>query len=225
MTVIVLNAWQIFFRGGPMMWPILLLSIVAVTIGINRFMAMGALERRMKLDKKLLIESLQQGKLKDTVRLCDEQSRVLSKILKAGIIHFGASRDLMKAAMEEEVELRAAQLKEQMQILTFIINAAPLLGLLGTINAMAVVFHAVQVRSNVLSPLTAGELASGIWQALLTTSAGLVVAILSYGIYTICSMRINAALNFIGFFVLETTTILQQLAQLKKASTEQGHED
>ena len=224
MTVVVMSAWQIFFKGGPMMWPILLLSIVALAIGINRLMVLIPLEGRLSLERQTLLESLRQGNLKDTLRLCQEKSGLLAGVLKAGILKFGASRDLIKGAMEEVWDYEAPQLKKHMAILALIVNAAPLMGLLGTVNAMIVVFHAVQIRSNVLNPLTAGELASGIWQALLTTVAGLVVGILSFAMHGFCAGRVNAVVAGVEHAMAQMTNVLQQLAELKRLDQEQGHD-
>ncbi len=225
MTVIVMNAWQIVLKGGPMMWPILLLSVVAMAIGINRLRVLGQIERGSSVEKEKLLTSLRQGHLKDTLRACEESKGLLGRILKAGIMRFGSSRDLMRGAMEEVFELEEGRAKEHMGILALITNIAPLLGLLGTVNAMTVVFHASVVRSNVLSPLTAGELASGIWQALLTTAAGLVVGILSFSMHAFCAMRINAMLVYARRAITEMANVLEQLSELKRVPGEQGNED
>jgi biopolymer transport protein ExbB len=225
MTVVIMNAWQVLFKGGPMMWPILLLSIIAMAIGFNRLMVLFALEKKLSAHKQVLFESLRQGRLKETLRICDQNPGILSSLLKAGILKFDASRDIIKGDMEEVLDYEVSRVKEYTDILSLIVNLAPLIGLLGTINAMAVVFHAVQIRSNVLNPLTAGELASGIWQAILTTAAGLTVAILAFAMYSFCAARINAVIAYLQRAVLEMINILQQLSELKRvAAQEQGDE-
>ncbi len=217
MTVIVMNAWAVFLRGGPMMWPILLLSVVAMGIGLNRLIVLFSADRGLSSEKHKLLESLRQGRLKETLRLCEQQPGLLAGILRQGILKFGSSRDLVKGAMEEALDGEVMRLKKHMDLLSLIINASPLLGLLGTVNAMTVVFHAVQIRSNVLNPLTAGELASGIWQALLTTAAGLVVAILGFIMYGFCAMRINAIISYLQRSIIEMTNVLQQLSEVNPA--------
>ena len=224
MTVAVMNAWQILFKGGPMMWPILFLSITALAIGINRLMVLSAAQRQLSIEKKALLGSLRQGRLKETMRLCEERQGLLAGILKEGILMFGSSRDLIKGVMEEVSDHEVARLKEHMGLLSLIVNAAPLMGLLGTVNAMTVVFHAVVIRSNVLNPLTAGELAMGIWQALLTTTAGLLVGILTLAVHGFCAVRINAVVSYVDRAMTEMTNILQQLSELKRASQERSDE-
>ncbi len=220
MTVVVMNAWQVFIKGGPMMWPLLVLSVVAMAIGINRLMVLAAVERRLLTEKQALLASLRQGQLKETLRLCETHPGLLARILKSGLLKFGSSRDLIKGMMEETFGYEFERLTQHMNTLGIIVNIAPLLGLLGTINAMTVVFHAVQIRSNALSPLTAAELASGIWQALLTTAAGLVVAIFSYTIYGFCAARINLVASYLNRSMTEMTNVLQQIAELQSGQEE-----
>lgn len=220
MGVVVMNAWQIMFKGGPMMWVILGISIIAVAVGINRLMALAAVERRLARDKEGLAASLRAGDLKKTMHLCEANDALMGRVLKAGIMKSGASRDVIKGAMEEVFDYEAFRLKEHMDVLGLSVNAAPLIGLLGTVNAMTVVFHAVQVRSNALSPLAAGDLASGIWQALLTTAAGLTVGVLAFVLYSFCAMRINAVIAYSQRAITEMANILQQLAELKGSGEE-----
>lgn len=221
--IIVMNAWQIFYKGGPMMWPILLLSILTLAIGINRLIVASAVERKLAQARQVLFDVLRQGRLKDALKLCDEHPGPLSNMLKSGIAQFGSPRESIKAVMGERLDNDAARLKDHMGMLGVIINAAPLMGLLGTVNAMTVVFHAVQVRSSVLSPLTAVELSSGIWQALLTTSAGLTVGIMGYAVYSFCSLRINRTIAQLERSMQESVDILHQLAELRKTG-EQPYE-
>ena len=65
MNVSIMNAWQILFKGGPMMWPILLLSIAGCAIGINRLITLSKTEKRLLVEKQILLESLRHGQLKD----------------------------------------------------------------------------------------------------------------------------------------------------------------
>ena len=175
MNVVIMNAGQMLIKGGPMMWPLLVLSIVAMAIAINRLIFLSNTEKEFILQRQLLLESLRQGNLKDTLKLCDANKSDVAQIMKAGMLRSGSSTELVKLAMEEVWQHQQIVFKNFIPMLAMIINVAPLLGLLGTVNAMTIVFHASVIRSNVLNPVTAGELATGIWQALLTTTAGLVV--------------------------------------------------
>lgn len=224
MSVDIFNAWQLFFKGGPMMWPILMLSIVAVGVGVDRIIFLIAMERRLTREKLSILESLRRGKIKETLHLCEELSGPIACMCKAGIVRFGATMELLKGVMAEEADYQVRRLTQFMGVLVMIVNVVPLLGLLGTVNAMSVVFHAVQVRSNVLSPVTAGELSTGIWQALLATTAGLVVGIISYVVYYFCALRINHLTAYMEHANIEMVNVLQQLSESSKVAYDQ-HRD
>lgn len=218
MMVVVFNLWQLILKGGPMMWPIILLSIVALAIGMERTAFLSSIEKQLKDQRNALIRSLQQEGIKKTLSLCESSTGPLSRILKAAILKFGNSPEVIKTAMEEVFSYEAYRLKERMGLLSFIINASVLIGLLGTVIGLAVVFHAVQLRSNILNPLSVGELSVGIWQALFSTIAGLMVCILSYSIYSFCNSRINNIIADLQISMASATNILVQLAELKEPS-------
>lgn len=225
MNVVVMNAGQILFKAGPMIWPIILLSILAMTIAINRLLHFWNLEKIFKSQRQLLLTSLRQGKLKDTLKLCETLNGDVPLIVKSGIIQSGGTSELAKLAMEEVWAHQQISFKNFMPMLGMIVNIAPLLGLLGTVNSMTVVFHASVMRSNVLNPLTTGELASGIWQALLTTTAGLTVGIFCYCMYSFLTERMLTYTTWINHLIVETGYILVSLKENRVAENQIGQDE
>jgi len=126
--------------------------------------------------------------------------------------------------MEQAAAFEIHALKQRLHLLAFIPNAAVLLGLLGTTNALCVVFHAAQMRSSALNPLSLGDMSSGIWQALLTTSAGLSVGIITFAIYNFTASRVNDLIVAFDQSISEATELLQALAQLDRHTGEPPHE-
>jgi biopolymer transport protein ExbB len=197
-----------------MMWPIFLLSILAITVGIEKFLFLSALERDIKKFKPVFFKAIRANRMKDALGICEENSVGLGNICKAGLMKFGYSVDLMKASMSEAAGFEIHALKQGLNMLAFIVNAAPLLGLLGTTTSLCVVFHAAQMRSNALNPLSLGDMSSGIWQALLTTSAGLSVGIVSFAIYSFTIGRVNEVIVSFEQTISEAVGILQAVSQL-----------
>jgi biopolymer transport protein ExbB len=218
MMVIVYNVWQLVLKGGPMMWPIILLSIIALAVGMERIAYLSAAERLFKGHKINLMRSLQQDGIKHTLSLCESSPSIFSRILKAAILKFGHSSDIIKTSMEEVFIYEAYRLRERMSILAFVMNVSVLTGLLGTVIGLAVIFHSIQIRSNVLNPLSVGDMAVGIWQALFSTIAGLLVCILSYAIYSFCTSRINNMIADLQISMMQALNTLVQLAELKEPS-------
>ncbi len=215
MTLVFFNAWGILVKGGAMMWPILLLSIVAVTITIEKTIQLNAVLRSLPLLREGVMGALRANQLKEAVRLCEETPSLLGKVIKAGVLKFGAGRDTVKSEMEQAAVMLVHQLKQRLDILALITNVAPLLGLLGTVAGLCVVFHAVQMRSNALNPLSLGDMSSGIWQALLTTAAGLIVGIISLSVYSFCASRVNDVIMQIEQLILEITGTIERVAEIE----------
>ena len=208
MTVAFINAWGILLKGGPMMWPILLLSILAITVGIEKFLFLIALEKDIKKFKPVFFKAVRANRMEDALSVCEENIFGLGNICKAGLMKFGSPVDLIKASMEQAAGFEIHVLKQRLDLLAFIVNAAPLLGLLGTTTSLCVVFHAAQMRSNALNPLSLGDMSSGIWQALLTTSAGLSVGIVSFAIYSFTAGRVNEVIVSFEQTISEAVEVL-----------------
>ena len=225
MIVVVASGWQLLLKGGPMMWPLLLLSIVVLACGIRQWMYLGRLSKGLDARRTRILEALRQGPLKEALALCESRDDLMGEVLKSGILKFGASRDIIAGAMEETFARHGRDLHGRLSILSFITNAAPLIGLLGTVNSLVVLFQAAQMRSNALSPLAAGDMASGVWQALLTTQAGMFIALMSFIFYGFCALRMNTITAGADAAITAAANVLQQLSELHSQPQEQGDEN
>ncbi len=164
---------EIFKAGGFLMWPILLCSIISLAIIAERFWSL----RKNRLVPKHLVAQVWQwekvGHL-DSKRISDlRRGSPLGRILAAGLVNRKHSREVMKESIEEVGRHVAHNLTRFLNTLGTIASISPLLGLLGTVIGMIKVF-AVITAHGVGDP---GILAEGISEALVTTAAGLSVAI------------------------------------------------
>ena len=159
--------------GGWLMVPILLCSIIAMAIVVERF---WTLQRKRITPANLVVQVWQWSK---SGHLTDERLRALrnssplGRILAAGLVNRNSSRELMKESIEEVGRHVVHDLDRYLNTLGTIASITPLLGLLGTVIGMIKVF-AVITTAGVGDP---GVLAGGISEALITTAAGLTVAI------------------------------------------------
>ncbi len=167
---------EILLAGGWMMVPIALCSIVAVAIVIERFWTL----RRSKVIPTGVGEQVEAWAAADELdvehlnRLRSESA--LGKVLAAALANRHRSRDVIKEAVEDTGRHVVHELERFLNTLGTIAGVTPLLGLLGTVIGMIRVFSAIMVHG-VGNP---NELAGGISEALITTAAGLTVAIPSY---------------------------------------------
>lgn len=164
---------DILWSGGPLMIPIILCSIAVIAITVERFWTLSPskIAPRNQLGQVwTLIQNnqLDGDKLKELRR-----SSPLGRILAAGLSNSRHGRDVMKDSIEEAASQVIHEMERFLTILGTIAAVSPLLGLLGTVFGMIAVFNAIMMEGTG----NAGVLAGGISQALITTAAGLTVAI------------------------------------------------
>jgi biopolymer transport protein ExbB len=160
-------------RGGWVMYPILFCSLVALAIILERIWAL----RRGRVIPRSLVLSvnglLSRRQYNEAAFLCQDGQNSAARLIRQGLKLIGQRRELFKDVMEETGRREASFLSSHLELLGVIASISPLLGLLGTVSGMINAFGAV-AQVGMGNP---GLLAGGIGQALLTTAAGLIIAI------------------------------------------------
>ncbi|ACR12958.1 MotA/TolQ/ExbB proton channel [Teredinibacter turnerae T7901] len=164
---------EIYSAGGILMYPILLCSIAVVAISIERFWTLNSQKIAPRHQLGEVWNWLQKNQL-DAEKLKQlRQSSKLGRILAAGLSNSRHGRDVMKDSIQEAANQVIHDMERYLGALGTIAAIAPLLGLLGTVIGMINVFTALNLEGTG----NAGALAGGISEALITTAAGLCVAI------------------------------------------------
>ncbi|MBF0484054.1 MAG: MotA/TolQ/ExbB proton channel family protein [Candidatus Omnitrophica bacterium] len=190
-----MNFFQLIISGGPILIPIILCSVITLTIFIERLMYFNSIRADVQLLKDRVFDLISLNKLKEAYAICEGSSSPSAKIIKAGLIKFSASRIEIKESMKNAGDLLIPEFKINLIFLSSITYISPLLGLLGTATGMAVIFRTIEVKTKALQPFTTGDLAFGVWSAILTTVAGMLVGILAFIAYNYCEYRITQFIN------------------------------
>lgn len=164
---------DIFMRGGPLMYPILFCSIIGWAIFMERFFAYFQIRRELFRLRTKVSDLLHSNQPEVALELCQQGKSPLARILMVVIKNRGASRASLKSLAEEVGEREAVFLQRYLGLLATIANVSPLLGLLGTVLGMISAFNVIATEG-VGTPATLG---GGISEALITTAAGLSVAV------------------------------------------------
>jgi biopolymer transport protein ExbB len=178
---------ELIKAGGFIMWPLLLCSIISLAIAAERF---WYLQSKRVTPKNLVAQVWQWDKVGhlDAKRVQDLRiASPLGRVLAAGLVNRHHEREIMKESIEEVGRHVAHELERFLNTLGTIASITPLLGLLGTVIGMIKVF-AVITAQGVGDPVV---LASGISEALITTAAGLTVAIPSLMFYRFFRGRVD----------------------------------
>ena len=183
--------WDLINKGGPMMYLIVLASILAVGVVIERMYTLN--KARVDSDKFMdgIIGILKRNKIIEAVEMCNSTPGPVAHIIKAGILKHDRSRPEIKEAVAEAAELEIPRLEKHLPILATIAHITPLLGLLGTVTGMIRSFQIIQAKAASMVPVNPGDLAGGIWEALLATVAGLSVAIPAYVAYNYLTSQVD----------------------------------
>ncbi len=175
-------------KGGLFMVPILLCSITALAIFVERLFSLRR-QRVVPADLVRRTEALIAGKdLPAAMELLRQSPAAIAKVLVAGLRVSGQRRDVMKDHLEEAGRQEAAGLERFVDTLGTIAGVSTLLGLLGTISGMIEIFSVISIQSAV----NPGTLAGGISEALVTTLAGLSVAVPTIVIHRYLLNKANA---------------------------------
>lgn len=169
-----MSFFVLFQQGGILMWPILATSVVAMAITIERLFSL----RRATIDTREFMDSirsvLRQNRIAEALQMCEETQGPIARIMKAGIMKHDKSKADIREAIEDAGHLEVPRLERYLSALATCANIAPLLGLLGTVAGMIKAFAQIQYKQGQVNP---SDLAEGIGNALVTTAAGLCVAI------------------------------------------------
>lgn len=164
---------DILVKGGVFMYPIILCSIIALAVFLER---LWVLRRKQILPPEFVrnVEDLlKKEKVSEALFLCQGDTSSIARIFLAGLKNAGRGMWLVKESVEERGGREAVILEKRVGILATLANLTPLLGLLGTVSGMIKTFNVISVQG-VGNP---APLAGGIAEALITTAAGLCVAI------------------------------------------------
>lgn len=200
-----------FVKGGIFMVPILLCSITAVAVFIERI---WNLRRPLVIPPDLTHEVemlVRAGNIPEAMMRCQHHPSAMARILSAGIKHFGEKRQVVKEHLEDAGRQESATLGRFVEGLATIAGISTLLGLLGTISGMITIFSVISSQATV----NPGSLAGGISEALITTYAGLTVAIPTIIMHRLLQSRINS-------LVLEMEARSLRLVELLKEKEEDG---
>jgi len=199
--------YEVIFRGGILMFPIMLCSVVALAITIERFFTL----RRAKIDTREFMDTmrtvLRQNRTQEAIEICDETDGPIARITKAGILKHDRSKDEIREAVEDASHLEIPRLERYMSALATCANIAPLLGLLGTVAGMIKAFAEIQDKEGQVNP---SDLAEGIGNALVTTASGLTVAIPTLVIYNYFVSRVE---NMILEMEVSSSELVELLTQ------------
>jgi biopolymer transport protein ExbB len=197
--------WTLVVKGGPVMVPIIALSVVALAIVLDRLWALVRIRQNLPQFAEEILLLAQRGQYQKALLRCRQVKHPLARVLALGITERNRPRADLERIMEREGEEQVERLERNLGALIVIIGVEPMLGFLGTIIGLIKAFMSwEQLGSNV----TVNSLASGIYQAMITTAAGLIVAIPYFICYHLFLGRIKRHALEMSYYGNELVDVL-----------------
>jgi biopolymer transport protein ExbB len=197
---------DLLIKGGYMMIPLYLLFIVAIFIFIERLIT---LKKAAKSPKHLMDQIkilVQGGQVEKAKFLCQGENTPVANMIAKGLDRIGSPLKNIEVAIENVGKIEIYRLEKNLNILATVSGAAPMIGFLGTVAGMIKAFIGVAQEQGMVSPKL---LSTGIYEAMITTAAGLVVGIVAYLSYNYLVTRVSKLIHNMEYTSVEFLDLLQ----------------
>jgi biopolymer transport protein ExbB len=192
-------------KGGPLMWLLLGASILMVAVIAERLTYLRRSAISVSDFLRGLSNLIRRGSYAEAQIECKSTPGPVARVVYAAILRPDLPRADLKEIVQEAGQLEVPRLETHLPLLSTIANVAPLVGLLGTVSGMIDSFVTISARSGYV---TADAVSIGIYKSLLTTAAGLVVAIPAYVAHNYLSSKVNALLHDMERAGIEIVNVL-----------------
>lgn len=207
--VVELSLWDLCLQGGILMIPLALLSIICIYIFIERIIVISRASREDSSFMQRIKDYIHEGEIESALNLCKKTSTPYARLVGKGITRIGRPIHDIQAAIENTGNQEVAALGQGLPWLATTAAGAPMLGFLGTVIGMVKAFFDIASQG---SSADISTFSAGIYTALVTTVAGLVVGIIAMFAYNYLAARIDSVTNQLEERTTEFMDILNEPA-------------
>jgi biopolymer transport protein ExbB len=174
-----LSLWSLVQKGGWIMIPIGILSIVTVYIFIERFIVLARAGRNPENLMNNVRDQIHSGNIQSALMLTKSNNTPDARMLEKGISRIGQPLDEIEKAMEGVGKKELGRIEKNVAVLSVIAGVAPMFGFVGTILGVIKIFYNIALADNI----SIGLIAGGLYEKMITSAAGLIVGILAFVLY------------------------------------------
>jgi biopolymer transport protein ExbB len=205
-----LSIWQLCLEGGWIMIPLALLLVVSIFVFFERSYVVWKASRQDSTFMRRIKDYIHEGEIESAINLCRKTNTPYARLINKGISRIGRPMNDVLVAIENTGNLEVAALSKSLPWLATTAAGAPMLGFLGTVIGMVKAFYVIANSGNAAS---IGSFAGGIYTALVTTVAGLIVGVIAMFAYNFLIARINKVMNLLENKTMEFMDLLNEPAQ------------
>lgn len=183
-----MSLWELVTKGGWIIAILGVFSIIAIYIFIERFLVINQASKEDNNFMNHIRDFIHEGKIDAALALCRKTQNPISRMIEKGLLRIGKPLNDINAAIENVGKLEVSRLEKNIAGLATIAGAGPMLGFLGTVIGMIRAFYDMSMAGN---NIDIALLSTGIYQAMITTVAGLIVGIIAFICYNILVARVE----------------------------------
>ncbi len=202
-----ISIWELAQEGGLMMIPIVLCSFIAIYIFVERVLTINNANKSPDAFISRIKELVMRGDINGAKLLCSQFESPIARMIEKGVSRIGSPLKNIEASIENVAKIELFKLEKNLSILATIAGAAPMMGFLGTVIGMVQAFISIAQEEGSVSPKL---LSSGIYTAMVTTVAGLIVGIVAYLGYNYLVTRVSKVVHKMEYSSVEFIDLLQE---------------
>ena len=202
-----LSVWDLCLKGGFIMIPLLALSLVCIYILVERSLVLKAALKEDRTFMKRIKDYITEGEFESAMKLCKNTNTPYTRLIQKGVSRIGRPMNDVLVAIENVGNLEVARLEKGFSWLATTAAGAPMIGFLGTVIGMVEAFFALASAGG---SANVSILANGIYEALVTTVAGLIVGIIAMFAYNYLVSRVNRVMNQLEAKTMEFMDLLNE---------------
>ena len=195
----------LIFKGGWVMIPLLLLSILTIVIVIERYLFLGKQGVGKKNNFENVLAALKVGNNTEAARLCEEDNAAWSRIFQYAALT-EISGDEQEKLMDQAANVEVAYLERRLNVLSIVAGVAPLLGFIGTIAGVITIFFDISTTADI----SIGVISEGLYQKMVSSAGGLVVGIIAFVFYQLLQNSVDKFVAQMEEYSLQLKTLFLQ---------------
>lgn len=213
-----MNFFEIFLKGGYVMWLILACSVLGLSVVIDRFLVLRKAKINVPAFMIRLRGLIKKKDISRAVSVCMEEKSPIANIVRRGLKKYKYGHDRVKDAIENAGKQEISILEKGLSILATVAGIAPLLGFLGTVTGMITAFMTIEDLAGSANP---SDLAGGIWEALITTAFGLIVGIFALAFYNFFLSKVKRLVGDMETVANDVVDTIQDISENKEIEEEE----
>jgi len=203
-----MNLWDLVVKGGVIMIPLFILSMLAVYFFFERLIAIKKASRTNANFMNNIRDFVVNYKLDAAKALCKSTNSPISRMVEKGLSRIGKPIDEIERAIESVGKFEVSKLEKNLKILGIVAGIAPMLGFIGTIMGVIKIFYNISLADNI----SIGIIAGGLYEKMITSATGLIIGVVAYAGYHYLSILLDKVVFMLEDSGLEFMDLLQKEA-------------